>query len=464
MKKTLTALLFICLAAALAYGGASYWVGGQAQKQHDLLIAQINRANYLDVSSKSYERGIFSSTASTNVTVTPREGGDSINFSIISSIHHGPFVFLESPHLKGSLQPVVAVIRTRLAPGDCSDQLKKVLQKIPELESSEILTVIFYDGRGESYFDVPSFRKTLSTDEGGEVDVDWGGFTAKSKFDTSLGEVSGSYSAPSLKMTEKSQTLLAKDIQCDFNSHPAIKGISVGSMAISIGNIDVVEEGSPPFNLSSFGMQGESGVSGQTINATLRLNFDKLSAANQGVGPFAIEFEARKLDADVLSRFERLVPKFRKRDAGQAEGTNEAMDVLVRDILGDLLTKSPEFEIKQLKIRTDKGDMSGRASLAFAGPGENLAGNILALLGSIDASADLKVSEALFILIAENALLDSSAQHPEEAAKSSASGLIQELMAANIMLREDGAFKSSATYKHGILTVNGHKLDLSHLR
>ncbi len=98
----------------------------------------------------------------------------------------------------------------------------------------------------------------------------------------------------------------------------------------------------------------------------------------------------------------------------------------------------------------DKGVMSGRASLAF--------------LGSIDASADLKVSETLFILIAENVLRDSSAQHPEEAAKSSASGLIQELMAANIMLREDGAFKSSATYKHGILTVNGHKLDLSHLR
>ena len=139
------------------------------------------------------------------------------------------------------------------------------------------------------------------------------------------------------------------------------------------------------------------------------------------------------------------------------------MDVLVREILGDLLAKSPEFEIKQLKIRTDKGDMSGRASLAFAGPGENLAGNILALLSSIDASADLTVSEALFFMIAENALRDSSAPHPEEAAKSSASGLVKELMAANIMFREDGAFKSSATYKHGIITVNGRKLDLSHL-
>ena len=107
--------------------------------------------------------------------------------------------------------------------------------------------------------------------------------------------------------------------------------------------------------------------------------------------------------------------------------------------------------------------MSGTARLAFSGSGENLAGNILALLGSIDASADLTVSEALFFLIAENALSDSSAPHPETAAQSRVSWLVKGLMAAKIMVREDGAFKSSATYKQGILTVNGHNLDLSKL-
>jgi hypothetical protein len=125
--------------------------------------------------------------------------------------------------------------------------------------------------------------------------------------------------------------------------------------------------------------------------------------------------------------------------------------------MGELLEKSPEFEIKQLKIRTDKGDMSGKAKLAFSRHGENITGNVLALLGSIDASADLTVSEALFFLIAENALRDSSA------AKPNVSGLVKGLMAAHIMIREDGAFKSSATYKQGILSVNGRNLDLSKL-
>jgi len=259
------------------------------------------------------------------------------------------------------------------------------------------------------------------------------------------------------------QALRAKDIQCDFNSHPGIKGISVGSMAISIGSIDVLEKGSPPFNLSSFGMQAESGVSGQTINGTLRLGFDKLSAANQGVGPFAIEFEARKLDADVLSRFERMAPEIREKASGGAEGADSAMDLFIRKIVVDLLAKSPEFEIKQLKMRTDKGDLSGRAKVAFAGLDENLAGNILVLLSTIDASAELSVSEALFFLIAENGLRDGSAPDPERAAKHSAGEIARGLLAENIMVRENGAFKSSAVYKHGRLSVNGRKIDFSGL-
>ncbi len=463
MKKILTALSFVCLAVALAYGGVSHWVGGQARRQHDLLIEQINRSNYLYVSTKSYERGIFSSTAVTTVTVAPSTRGDPIKFNMINSIQHGPLVYLESPHIKGGVQRVVAVIRTRLAPGDRSDPLKKLLEKIPDLEFSEVLTVIFYDGSGESYIDVPSFRKTLSNDKGADVDVEWGGFTSKSKFDASLGEVSGSYSAPYCQLIEKNRELHVKDIQCDFNSHPGIKGISVGSMALSIGSIDAAGEGSPPFNLKSFGMQAESGVSGQTINGALRLGFDKLNASGLGLGPFTVEFEARKLDADVLSRFERLAQELRKKDDGQAHDDKESLDLLVRDILGDLLAKSPEFEIKQLKVRTDKGDMSGRAGLAFNGHGENSAVNIPALLGRIDASADLTVSEALFFLIAENALRDGSAPHPEAEAKSRVSGLVNGLIAAKIIVREDGAFKSSATYRDGILTVNGHKLDLSKL-
>jgi uncharacterized protein YdgA (DUF945 family) len=462
MKKTLTIFLSVCLALVVAYGAALYWVGGQARNQHDRLIAQINRSNYMEASIKSYERGLFSSRALTTLTLIVPEGGNPIKFSIINYIYHGPFVFFENPHLKRNLRSVLAVIRTRLAPGDSGEALKMALEKIPELESSEILTVLSIDGSGESYFDVPSFRKKFPDEKGGQVEVEWGGFTAQSKFDAQLGEVAGSYSSPSLQMTKQDQLLRVKDIQGDFNSYPGIKGISVGSAALSIGSIEGMEKDNTSFNLTSLGLKAESGVSGETINGSLRLSFEKLKADGLGLGPVAVEFEARKLDAEVLSSFQKLVPEFRKKALQQTGNGNGEVEKLFMQIMVELLASSPQFEIKQLAIRTDKGDLSGRAKLTFAGPGKIPAGNIPALLGSIDASAELSVSEALLYLVAENVFRGGSAQDPESA-KMGAKALVIGLMAGKYIISEGGSFKSSATFKHGILTVNGHRLDLSNL-
>ncbi len=462
MKKTLRIFLFLCLALVVAYGAASYWIGGQARNQHDLLIARINSSNCLEASIKSYERGLFSSRALTTFTLILPESGNSIKFSAINHIYHGPFVFLENPHLKRGLRPVLAVIRTRLAPGDSGEALKKMLGKIPELETSQILTVLSTDGSGESYFDVPSFQKKFPDEKGGQVEVEWRGFTAQCKFELQLGELAGSCSSPSLQVTEQNHLLRVKDIHGDFNSHPGIKGISVGSAAFSIGNIEGMDKENTSFNLTSLGLKAESGVSGETINGVLRLSFEKLKAQDMELGPFAMEFEARKLDAEVLSRFEKLVPEFRKRAAGQTGKANREIEKLFMQMMVDLLANSPEFEIKQLTVRTDRGDLSGRAKLSFAGPGKNLAGSILALLCSIDASAELSVSEALLYLVAENVFRDSSAQDPESA-KTGANELVMRLKAAKYIISEGGSFKSSATFKHGILTVNGSRLDLSNL-
>ncbi|MGA2938569.1 MAG: YdgA family protein [Syntrophobacteraceae bacterium] len=462
MKKTLTIFFFVCLALVVAYGAASCWVGGQARNQHDMLIAQINRSNYMEASVKSYERGLFSSRALTTFTLILPESGDPIEFSIVDYIYHGPFVFLEHPHLKTRLRPVLAVIRTRLAPGDPGEAMKKMLEKIPELESSEVLTVLSIDGSGESYFDVPAFQKKFPDEKGEQVEVEWRGFIGQCKFDLQLGEVAGSYSSPSLQVTEQNQLLRVKDIQGDFDSHPGIKGISVGSTALSIGSIEAMEKENTFFNLSSLGLKAESGVSGETISGGLRLSFEKLSAGGMGLGPFALEFEARKLDADVLSRFQKLVPELRKKAAEQTGNAKGEIEKLFTQIMVDLLGNSPEFEIKQLEIRTDKGDLSGKAKLTFAGPKKNLAGNILALLFNIDASAELSVSEALLYLVAENVFRDVSAQDPESA-KMSANGLVMGLKASKYIISEGGSFKSSATFKHGMLTVNGRKLGLSNL-
>ena len=372
MKKILAALLFIGLVIVLAYGGACYWVGGQALVQLNQTITQINGYNFIEASNKSYDRGLFSSRALTTFTLTQPGQEGSIKFSLINSIHHGPLVFLRNQHLKGGLQPALAIIRTQLAPDNCSEDMKKLLEKIPELQSSEALTVISLDGGAETYCDVPSFQKKLTNDKNEEFEVQWGGFEAKSKYNFQLGEASGSYSAPSLQVIDKDGLLRVKSMQGDFDSHRGMKGISVGSMSFSIENVEATtDKGEQALTLNSFGMKAESGFSGETLNCSIQLGFDKLTGGGLLLGPFTIDFAARKLDAEVLARFQSMAVELRQKAAAGSANVEDAMDSLTREMLGDLLAKSPEFEIKQLTIRTDKGDLNGKAKLAISWNGQN---------------------------------------------------------------------------------------------
>jgi uncharacterized protein YdgA (DUF945 family) len=461
MRKIITALLFICLGIVLAYGGACYWIGGQVLIQHNQMLAQVNGYNFVEASNKGYDRGIFSSSAITSFTLRQPGWAYPIKFGLINSIHHGPLVFLRNRHLKGGLQPALAIIHTQLAPDCCSDDMKKLLEKIPELQSSEAITVISLDGGAETYCDVPSFRKTLTNDKNETIEVQWGGFGAETKFNVQLGEASGSYSAPSLQVADKDELLCVQTIRGDFKSHRGMKGISVGSMVFSTEDVKVVEKGETSFDLNSFELKAESGFSGEAVNCSMQLDFDKLTGDGMVVGPLMIEFEARKLAAEVLARFESMSPELRKKASENVGDTDEEMNLFVRNILVDLLAGSPEFEIKRLNIRTDKGDLSGRAKVAFSGLGEIAALNILTLLGSIDASAELSVSEALFFLIAENALRGNEGPGSAGTGKLSAGELAKGLLAQHIMVQEDGAFRSSATYKHGRLSVNGRKMNFS---
>ena len=269
MKKTLVIVLVLCLALVVVYLGASYRIAGQAHKYHDDLIAQVNLSNYLEASTKSYERGLFSSVSRTTFTVTMPENLSGFKFSTINTIHHGPFVFLENPNVKLGLRPVLAVVQTRLDAGDSAEPLKKALETVPELQSSEVLTVLSFDGSAESYLDVPSFQKEFPDDKVRQVHLEWGGFTAKSIFESGPGKVTGSFVAPSLQVTGENGLLLIKDMHGDLNTLPGIKGLSVGSMALSVGSIEGAGKGTGSFNLTSFAFKAQSGVSGEAIDSRL---------------------------------------------------------------------------------------------------------------------------------------------------------------------------------------------------
>jgi uncharacterized protein YdgA (DUF945 family) len=303
--------------------------------------------------------------------------------------------------------------------------------------------------------------------------MDWGGFSAAANFDIALGETSGSFNAPFWEIREDGRKFRINNVKGDFTAHPGIKGLSIGGMNISCSNIEASsDEGGPVFHLELPGIQMETGVTGETINGSLRAQFDKLAAGGDIYGPFNLDFEARKLDPVALARFEQSLRNLQDQMPDKSEEDLKSGFVSsYKQLLIDLLAKSPELELKQVKINTNRGDLTGRLKLAVAGSGGDLTGNILMLLNNLTASADLVISEPLLFFLMENSFrneFEGSEDRPdplevEKAARAKTAGIVQSLLSQNIIIRENGSLKTSASYKSGKVTVNGHKLNVMDL-
>jgi len=122
MTKILSVLVILCVVVAAAYCAASWWVGAQAQKNFEAVLAQKEAAlpQWVEFTTKSYERGIFHSTAVISVVlkkpVAAAGPEEALRFTMLNSVQHGPLVFSKVPHTPDH-QPRWPLFRPTLSRG-----------------------------------------------------------------------------------------------------------------------------------------------------------------------------------------------------------------------------------------------------------------------------------------------------------------------------------------------------------
>ena len=146
------------------------------------------------------------------------------------------------------------------------------------------------------------------------------------------------------------------------------------------------------------------------------------------------------------------------------------------EILPGLLRKSPELEIRQLDLKTSLGDFSGKAKVAFDGKQPGSTQNLLALATAIAAQAEFTVGDRLLrhmvsSIMKENFIEQRKEQQGaspgEQARDAIASAEVSEqlkaLTAQNILVKDNGTYRASLSYKAGQLVLNGRPLSLQDL-
>jgi uncharacterized protein YdgA (DUF945 family) len=488
VKRIIAIVIGLLFVGAVLLGATAYWFGAQAEKEYRALLQQGSQLGVVKLTTESYQRGLFSSTARTLVAIgePAAAGGDAgkgatepVRFTLVHDIKHGPIVLSLAPGEKrpGKLMLGMIVTRVALSP-EIQNQVQELLGKPLDLVPLENTTTFYLGGNGESRFVIPAFHQVVGKDE--KVTINWDGLTSEVTFTAGFTGMTGKLSAPGLEVVGNDGVFKMKGMASTLDFHEGVAGLFLGKGDFTVAQIELAEqkkEGSERYSLHSFKLESSSQAAGDIVNTSLTMRAERAAAGDTPYGPGVFVLEMRKIDAASLAKLQQLARQAQGQ-GGQSSQGDQGQLVLAQamEIFAGLLKKSPEIEINQLSVKTGKGELLGKAKIVFDGNKGVSFDNPLTLLNAVSAQAEASVDEALLMDIVEAiqrselsgaAGADDGPEDSEEdmrtQAQAMASELLQNLEAQNLIVHANGKYSASASYEPGKVVLNGRPVPLQEL-
>jgi uncharacterized protein YdgA (DUF945 family) len=474
MKKLLFAAIVLIFLAGALFIGATYWFGMRAEQQYLDTIQHASRAGYVRFTNESYERGLFQSAARTTVSLP-----DLGDLALVHVIRHGPLPFCTSPGGKCQLRPLLAFIETSVEPSpELRVQLKEVLNEFPEIGALKSYTSLSLTGDGVTRLSIPPIQKTVGKEN---VAVIWEGLTGEVTFTADLKEFKGALDAPGLEAVGDDGDIKMTDLRSAFDIREGIQGLLLGNASFGLDLLEVVDkEGAEGtrFSIKGLKMVTRSEGGSDTVDYNMTMNVDKVMADDTPYGPGAFRMELRKIDAAALAKLQKEIGELQGEFSRRTqEEMNQMMLAKYAQALPELMKRSPEVEITEVRLKTEDGEFFGKAKVAVDGSNAAALTNPLFLLSAITAHAELTVSERLLKKIfqtefkedveeaaEETGQAELTAEEVEALALSKSEVRLGELVEKNILVYENGNFKASADYRAGTVTLNGRPVALQDLQ
>lgn len=264
-----------------------------------------------------------------------------------------------------------------------------------------------------------------------------------------------------------------------------------------------------------------------SIDTGVTFRLDQAKAVEKTFGPAQINLVLRKLDAESIEKFQAATNALNLQPPASAEETQQRMVANYMQLLTGLIKKSPELELTEVKFAMPEGNFTGKAKIVFIDPKGSVTENPMLLLNSVVAEAECSAQESLVRYIAENALKTmpepqqpapelaepgtpggevAESEEPEagesqepgsEVAESEESEsetatapkaeppkaeiakpvvppkaetmdekvtrTLDQLVKQDLIVKEGGNYKSSASYRAGKVVLNGRTIPLEHL-
>jgi uncharacterized protein YdgA (DUF945 family) len=482
MKKTvgitvISLLLFILASWAVA----AYFFGLQAQKQYHLMLQQAAESGYVKATERSYDRGLSGSIARTEIEIqapagqgasgNDAEGSRPLRFTLVHDIKHGPVPFGAAPNGELQTKPLQAIIETKLdgAP-EAQGDLKEILSSIPELALMRHITTIYLAGDGEALLEVPAFNRLVGSDE--EVNLDWRGLTARMTFSAGLKKMKGSMHASGFEAKNEGNSLSIGGIESSFAVHSEVSGVALGDMHFNVADLELAggeTDDGDHFALSNLRADVSNSALNDALNSSFTMHVDRVSVGAAAYGPGVFELEIRKLDAASWAELQRMLQEINASRLQYSE--SELMSVIATrfsEVLPRLVKNSPEIEIKQLGVKTNDGDATGRLKISIDGSKGAALLQPFALLSAVSVQAEASAAENLLRKVLtfyyQKQLSEEETGLDEEGSNKLAQSLtvrqLDALVADEFLVRQNGSYSAAASYRSGQIVFNGRNVPL----
>ncbi|HSX20200.1 MAG TPA: DUF945 family protein, partial [Gammaproteobacteria bacterium] len=374
MKRILKYLLLIIVVLA---AGSPYFAGRIIEKDYNALIDHLNAAS--QGSAKfvgKYNRGFFSSTATTEVTVQDSY----INVQLAHAIKHGPVIFdfqgWTTPKTYMPQRYIFGEIKTKFM-GPLEQALENLYGKSPAYDITTVITM-----HGAFNTDINSYPLNTSLGNG---KFNWQGLTANINTTLQLDTIHGTATIPLISYSEQTakdnESANVTNLKLDFTHAPAAQN---SNFDLSIETASIMNGAQNDVSLQKYVINATRKVTNDVVDMELKTTFDKAAVGDQVYGPFDCDVQMKNLDGKALQ--------------AMMQGADSAKEY--NQHLQELFAKQVTVDGK-FTLTTPDGHIAISGHTMLGGPEFNIAD---AMTKTLTADEDIQVSKKIvYILLAKYA-------------------------------------------------------------
>lgn len=397
---------------AIAYPASAWFLGMQVQSSFDEQYRALEEQPYIKVVSRDYQRGLFSATETvtfelkgiSELMATPSLGDEAappaepIRFTVRTEIKHGP--------LPGFSAFGAAVTDSELVL--TPEQQKAVAPLFGDKKPMQVHTVFKLFGGGVSTLSSPAFTlDTPAKDDEKPAHVSWGGIEMTVDFSSHMRQYSIKGDMPGLELKKDDGShaqLTGMHIEGDQQrAFDDISNFYIGNSHITLAQFSFNEATQPgeeasskPMLIKQLTYDIAAPMNGEFVDLIAKVGVETAQIGDQNYGPAHYDFSLRHLHARTTAELYQKLMKWyadpARLIAEQAGNPTAGLETL-RDPALALLKYAPEIRLDRLSFKSPQGEANVSANVKLGEIQPDDLANPFALLGKLDAGADLNLPE-----------------------------------------------------------------------